>query len=100
AGDDIDLIHCGEASDVIDGFRDLTAHDRSDGDGRRRGRALRRSEGTGCRDAKRAHEDFPSKRVGSGYEVLLAFPGHEVLLALPGHEVLLALPRRILSNLR
>jgi hypothetical protein len=64
AGDDIDFLDGGKASDVIDGFRHLPAHDRSDGNGGRRRRALRGGNAARHRDTERAKRGFPDENGG------------------------------------
>src|SRR5262245_7115639 len=64
AGDDIDLVDGGEAPDVVDRVRDLTAHDRSDGNGGWRRRTLRGGDAARYRDTERAHGGFPGDSGG------------------------------------
>jgi hypothetical protein len=56
AGDDIDFLDGGKASDVIDGFRHLPGHHRSDRNGWRRRSALGGSDATGSGDAQCEYE--------------------------------------------
>src|SRR5262249_33341173 len=67
AGDDIDLIDRGEASDVIDGFGHLPAHHWRDRNrGRRRG-ALGGGDAAGGRKAQHANGGFPSNGGTTGH---------------------------------